>query len=586
MNDENNPMNQKPLKEPHELPKESDSSSFDIQHSALPDTMHKKKTLMLSVPQRLEGLATVVLVIAAIVFLGISAQTLFQFPVPDSYRWYGDETWLLLAWKSLIAHGRMVVPIALESTLAKSPGLLLGSSWFTAFWYGLPQLLFPPHFDPITIGRSVSFCFGLAALAVIGWAAYRLKLSPSITLFSIVLLVATRSFTLAMHSARYDVVTGFAVLTFIAFFASRVGDSFSNRPTRGSLFAFWLGCIALLLCLTISPHVGALLLLPTIFIAWYFGAFQTVRTLVALLAGGIVAVATLALAYVAANHHLVIAGIVAGNNQANAYLQHLPILRLFSLSAERHQLGAKLYYLWDEAAAFTFVLPLIAFSEIILLLRKRRHATTLFLTICLGCVLLGGAVFQSTLPYYVSYFLPLTALVFAAHAREWANENWLYPLIAIASIALSVQIFLIWLPAMNNAGRMGKRIAEANTAAIQAAIEQTGREWEPGIDHPLFLAQGPAVHELLRDTTVRVMSEAFLFFPLRPEPTDSVIARADVNYILDYNKPMTAEYERDVRKGKPIFSRIGPLLDRTINYFHDTTSELDTLTMYQVDSLQ
>jgi hypothetical protein len=70
------------------------------------------------------------------------------------------------------------------------------------------------------------------------------------------------------------------------------------------------------------------------------------------------------------------------------------------------------------------------------------------------------------------------------------------------------------------------------------------------------------------------------------ESTDSAIARADVNYIIDYHKPMTPEYDRAIRKWKPIFSRTGPLLDRTLNYFHDTTSELDTLTMYQVDSLQ
>jgi len=548
--------------------------------------MRKKKTLMLSVPQRIEGLAGIVIAIATIVFLAASVHTLYQFPAPDSYRWYGDETWLMLAWKSLIAHGRMVVPIALESMLAKPPGLLLGSSWFTALWYGLPQLLFPPHFDPITIGRTISFCLGIATLVVIGIAGSRLKLSTSFTVLSMALLVTTRAYTLAMHSARYDIITGLAALGFIAFFAVRVGDRFLNRPRRGARFAFWLGSIALLLCLTISPHVGALLMLPAIFIAWYFGAFETVRTSIALIAGAVVAFAALALVYVAANHVLVITGIAAGDNQTNSYLQHLPILRLFSWSAERHQLGAKLYYLWDEAPAFAILLPLIALSEIVLLLRRERHSATLFLTICLVCVLLSGAVFQSTLPYYVSYFLPLAALVFAAHAREWANGIWLRPLLAAASLVVAAEIFLIWLPALDNAGRIGKRIGDANTAAIQAAIEQTSRGWEPGADHPLILAQGPAIHELLRDTSVRVMSEAFLFFPASSESTDSAISRADVNYIIDYHKPMTAEYDRAIRKWKPIFSRTGPLLDRTLNYFHDTTSELDTLTMYQVDSLQ
>jgi hypothetical protein len=594
LNGENKPVGPEPLKKSQDPSTESNSSSPNIQHSSLsetpsagaPDTMHKKKTLMLSAPQQFEGLAGVVLAIAALVFLGSSAHRLYQIPAADSYRWYGDETWLMLAWKSLIAHGRMVVPIALESTLQRSPGLLLGSSWFTALWYGLPQLLFPPHFDPVSIGRTVSFIIAIFTLVLIGLVGYRLKFSASITTFFIALLLATRTITFASHSARYDMITGFAVAAFIAFFAVRIGDQFLNRPRCGPRFAFLLGLGAILVGVTISPHVGALLFLPTIFIAWYFGAIRTVRNILALLAGAFVALAALALVYVAANHHLVVAGLAAGNNQANAYLQHIPILRLFSWSAERHQLGAKIYYLWQEAPAFAIVLPLAALSEILLLLRKQPHAATLFLTICLGCVLLSGAILQSTLPYYVSHFLPLAALTFAAHAREWAKSDWLRPVIAVASLAVAVEIFAMWLPELSNAGKMGKRIDDANIAAIQAAIEQTSRDWERGVDHPLILVQGPAIHELLRDTSVRVMSEAFLFFPLCSELPDSVIARADVNYILDYNKPMTPEYARAVQKWKPIFSRAGPFLDRTLNYFHDTTSEIDTLTLYQVDSTQ
>ena len=585
-----------PSQEPRNSPrKSSETSSLNIQHSFRrdgPDTMHKKKTLMLSVPQRLEGLAVVVLAIAALMCLGMSAHTLFQFPVPDTYRWYGDETqtWMLLGWKNLLLHGRLIIPFALESRLQYPPGLLLGSSWFTALWYGLPQLLAPPSVDPVTTGRTVSFCFAIATLAIIGLAGYRLKLSASITTFAMVLLVATRAFTFASHSARYDMITGFSVTAFIAFFAvlldsNSSDDSQEHRLQCSPRFAFWLGLVALLAWLTISPHTGALLFLPTMFIAWYFGAFRTVRNAIALVAGMAIAFAALAVVYLAANHHLVLTGIVSGDNQANSYLQHLPILRLFSWSAERHQLGAKLYYLWHEAPAFSIALPLIALSEVGLLLRRNPHRPTLFLTICLGWVLLSGAILQSTLPYYASYFLPLAALTLAAHAHEWTKEAWLHPLIAVASIAVTVEIFAFWLPELGNAGRMGKRIDDANIAAVQAAIEQASRNWEPGAEHPLILAQGPAIHELLRDTTIRIMSEAFLFFPLRPESPDSVIARADVNYILDYDKPMTPEYERAVRKWKPVFSRSGPLLDRTLNYFHDTASELDTLTLYQVDSL-
>ena len=556
--------------------------------------MYKKESLTPSIPRRLEGLAMLMLAIAVLMFLAMSFQTLYQFPVPDSYRWYGDETqtWMLLGWKNLLAHGRLIVPIGLESTLERSPGLFLGSSWFPALWYGLPQILAPSHVDPVSIGRTVTFVFALLTLLVIGLTCYRLKISASITTLCIALLATTRTFTFASHSARYDMITGFAITAFIAFFAVRVQDSSQNRRACSRSFAFYLGFAALMTGFTVSPHVGTLLFLPTIFIIWYFGALRNVWNFVALFTGAIAAFAMLAGAYLAANHHFALAGIAAGDNQASSYLSHLPVLRLFSRSAQFHQLGAKLYYLMHEAQAFAVVLPVIAISEIALLVRRQKHTTTLFLTVCFACVLWGAAFLQSTLPYYLCHFLPLAGLTFAAHVQEWRKFPFLQPFIAVTSIMVAVEIFAIGLPELYHAGQIGRRIDQANTAAIHTAMEIVNRNWEPRVTKSLILAQGPAIHELLRDTAVRVMSESFIFFPLpreRNQPlqtTDSVLAHAGVTYVLDYDKPMTPEYETAVRRGMPIFSKIDPMLDRTVDYFHDSTSEIDTLTLYRMDSIR
>ena len=356
--------------------------------------MYKKESLTPSIPRRLEGLAMLMLAIAVLMFLARSFQTLYQFPVPDTYRWYGDETqtWMLLGWKNLLAHGRLIVPIGLESMLEQSPGLFLGSSWFPAVWYGLPQLLAPSHVDPVSIGRTVTFAFALLTLLVIGFTAYYLKISASMTVLSLALIATTRTFTFASHSARYDMITGFTVTAFIAFFAVRVQNSSPNRLTCSRSFAFLLGFAALMAGFTISPHAGTLLFLPTIFIVWYFGALRNVWNFLALFTGAIAAFAVLAGAYLAANDHFALAGITAGDNQANSYLSHLPVLRLFSRNAQLHQLSAKLYYLWHEARAFAIVLPLIAPSEIALLVRKQRHTNTLFLTMCSRMRTLGVGV--------------------------------------------------------------------------------------------------------------------------------------------------------------------------------------------------
>jgi hypothetical protein len=192
--------------------------------------------------------------------------------------------------------------------------------------------------------------------------------------------------------------------------------------------------------------------------------------------------------------------------------------------------------------------------------------------------LLSALLLQSTLPYYLMHLLPLIALTVAAHFGEWRQYGWTRVVIAIGGLGLAVQVTLIAIPELENASRIGKRINDANLTAVQAAIEQESREWEH--TKPLVLAQGPAVHELLRDSSVRIMTESFLFFPQAHESPDSTIAHQHVEYILDYDRPMTADYQRAIQKFTPIFSRTGPLLDRTVDYFHDSTSELDTLTLY------
>ncbi|HEY3874975.1 MAG TPA: hypothetical protein VGM92_05835, partial [Candidatus Kapabacteria bacterium] len=238
--------------------------------------LRKRKTLTISRTRQLEGLAIVVLSIVTLIFLAMSGHTLYDFPVPDSYRWYGDETqtWMLLGWKNLLLHGKMIVPVALESTLTQSPGLFLGSSWFTAIWYGVPLILAPTHVDPVTVGRTVSFVIGLITLGTMAYTGYKLGVFSSILALAIALIVTTRAFTFASHSARYDIITTFAVLAFISFFALRVAHGNGSTRRQGTRFAFWYGLAGLLVLLTISPHVSVLLFFPVIFIAWYFGLYH------------------------------------------------------------------------------------------------------------------------------------------------------------------------------------------------------------------------------------------------------------------------------------------------------------------------
>jgi len=522
-------------------------------------------------------LAVVVLTVAGIAFLFSSARTLFLFPVPDSYRWYGDETWMLTAWRNLLTHGKMAVPFAIGSTIQESPGFLLGSPWLSALIYGAPQLIAPVDADVITVGRTISFVLGLGSLVLIGWFAFRLRISTGFALLAIVLLLTTQTMTYATHSARYDVITGVAILGYVGATAIRL-----QRKHRSSLLFFIFGFVAVLFGLAISPHLEVLLFGVAIYSALRLGVLRRWKFTVSYLAGALICLILLVLLYTLSNAHFSLAEGITSGNEYSAVLNNLPVRRLFSWSAQSHQLWAKGYYLWQEAPVFAFLLPIILVSEIALRVTKRESDVASFFSISLFLVILSAAFFQSTLPYYLAHVLPLIALTFVVHLNEWKRSTMIQPALAFVSLAITIAIFLWWLPALNRAGRMGDAINEANTTAVQAAFEAEGRAQVAKEKRPLVLAQAPAIHELLRDQTVRLMSEAFLFFPIRNEPIDSTLHRANVEYIIDYDRPMTDEYRNVVHQASPIFIRTGRFLDRTVDYFHDTTSEIDTLTLYHV----
>lgn len=553
--------------------------------------MHKKESLTPSIPRRLDGLVMLLLAISVLMLLAMSLHTLFQFPVIDSFRWYGDETWMMLSWKQMISHGRLTVPIALGSELLSPPGLLLGSPWLAAAVYGVPQWIVSASTDIVNVGRSVSFVLGISTLLFLGWIAYRIKIRASVTILSMALLATTRSFIFATHSARYDMITGFALLLFVGIMAMLVPLTPDHNEGQGNNIrrCFMIGLSGVFLSFAVSPHLEALLPAIVLYAAWYHRAFRTWKASLAFFSGAVLALMVIVGLYVIPNHSFSIAGGISPDNQFGSVMNNLPFHHLFSWSAQRPQLWAKGFYLMHEAPLFAIALPIVFLSEAALLITKRPHHTTAFVTICLLLALAVALFVQSTLPYYLIHVLPLATLTFAMHLQAWSKPAWCAAIVTIASVALSAMIWLQTIPELANAGRVGKMIGEANTAAIQAAIEQESRNWEPGGPKPLILAQGPAVHELLRDTAIRVMNESFLFFPIRRKDRsadipDMVITHAGVSYVFDYNKPMTRAYEAAIQHGEPIFSRIGPLLDRTVDYFHDSTSEIDTLTLYQLDT--
>jgi hypothetical protein len=287
--------------------------------------------------------------------------------------------------------------------------------------------------------------------------------------------------------------------------------------------------------------------------------------------------------YALGNPQVTLIGETSHGSQFLSVLNNLPIRHPFSYSAQSRQLSAKVYYLWTYAPAFCLLLPAIFVSELVLRIRDQVDHTRSFITGALLALVFGALFLQSTLPYYLIHVLPLITLTSAVHMQAWYRTALLHKVLPVAGLLSVLAVLGTSGLELHRAQELGRQLTVENTAAVQAAIEQASRQWNSKDTKPLILGQGPALHDLLRDTSYRVMSEAFLFFPERAETTETVLRRMGVDYIIDYHRPMTPEYQAAVTSlGIPVFRRSGWFLDRSADYFEGKNLSLDTLTLYQV----
>src|SRR5437868_3239983 len=153
-----------------------------------------------------------ILLALATALIMLQMLSLYTTPVPDSYLWWGDESWLMIEFRTQILEGVFRHPYALGSSLEHGSGLLFGNMWVTALFYGLPAALLKNGPDIILIGRTVTALLDLTLLAAIFEIIRRLTSDRSIAMLGVILLLTSRSFLLTSHSARYDILSALAIV--------------------------------------------------------------------------------------------------------------------------------------------------------------------------------------------------------------------------------------------------------------------------------------------------------------------------------------------------------------------------------------
>ena len=512
---------------------------------------------------------------AAVLFAS-QLRSLFVFPEPNSLRWFGDETWLMTEAHEQITTGIVRYPLAIGSQLEHGKGLVLSMTWLSAVLYGVPVWI-AAH-DPVAVGRCVTAVLALLLLGALYGCSRKLGASRFASSLAILLLVSTRSFFFTSHSARPDLLAGMIVLLFVAF-----GTKYSERTPKSMHSQRWWfasGAIFMFLAVSSSIHLLTLLTPVALFFFWRMTGNENpphtrIRAGIAAAAGVLFMLAMLILAYYVAHRSLDLFPSSAG--QFHDVLRSIPILRPFSRSVQIANIVMRLKQCIAEAPVALLLLLIVPFVW-----KREAHYT---FAIALALVGLSWLFLEGAEINYLIHILPLMFLGLAIAISRLA-ERWRFAW--IPSLILSIIVFIPGWHDSNRGLENASVIGTSNKHAAQAIEAQIASTW-PGISKPRVLTEPPMLDRLSQDTSIQIMTDHFISFPTRNEPTDSFFMREHVNYAVLYNSPV---YPKDRRQNDPFYQGIaqsGRLIARYIgtsgdmgrNYFNPSDWQ-DTVLLFKL----
>jgi hypothetical protein len=516
------------------------------------------------------------LAFAATIFL-LDLLSLYSTPVPDSYLWWGDESWLMLEFRNQMMHGVFQHPYALGSTLLHGSGIIFGNMWIPALFYGIPAaLVSPERMDIVLLGRSITTLFAFTLLVALYEIVRRLTLDRLLALFSVFMLLTSRSFLFTGHSARYDILSALAIIGGL-YFLLRM-----QRPLTLLRVAI-TGCI-IAATMLITIHVTLALSLAALIVVLYHAGKRWPSVLAAFI-GGVALFLLLLLAISLLRGESTLFG-TSGSTSFALNIHDVPALRFYSRSVQRANLVQRWGMFRMYGLGYIFVLAAIAITAIVQYLHTRSRISISISAVTIAAVFVSWIEFESAAPSsYLIYLLPVLSLAAGLALKRLLGEQARTWAIAGASIALFIFAFQD-VPGMHG---KGYHIMTANAMVIGAALGEI--EESDSVHHPLVLAFNPAVHEVLRDTNVRLMTTQFIEYPLANISVDSVLRNTGVNYVLVYTSAIKPDYMREVgpiraaldRMATPIWERAGYFTDISRSYFDTTLGVQDTLRLYRVN---
>src|SRR5579871_2663271 len=297
--------------------------------------------------RRTRPIAYIVLAATLAIYV-LQLRSLYVVPVADSVRWGGDETWLMREFGNQARHGVMSYPESFGGP-QRTDGLLAGSMWVNALIYGVPGNILSPHFDLVSIGRTVTAILGLLLIASLFVILRRLGIKPIIAACAIGIVAISQGFVCVVHCSRYDLLTGLTLLWFVFLLARFAANELTVKK------ALLLGITSAALIL-FSRHLLTLPLGAVLCFVLFTRLWQNRKALASFVLGAFATYITLGILYYAGAGEFSLFGRGGTMGSFSFVLQQIPIARPFSRNVQVSNLLERLHLFATDAPGVLLVL--------------------------------------------------------------------------------------------------------------------------------------------------------------------------------------------------------------------------------------
>ncbi len=541
--------------------------------------------------RRPRDIVALFVLVVSLAVLALQLRTVYTVPVFDAARWGGDETWLMREFVHQAEHGVLLYPESFGEPV-RTNGVLAGSMWGNALLYGVPGIIFFPHYDYVSIGRTVTALLALLLIGSLYFIACSLKISPLLSALAVALMVMSQGFVWATHSARYDLLTGL-VLIWYCYYLSKI-EKFGFRQM------FVTGAIGIF-TICFSPHLLTLAAGATLAFLIVNRMWRNPAGLFAWVVGSLSAIAMLSIAYIIGSGEFSLFGRGGKAGIFSFVLNEVPILRPFSRNVQVSNLMERCHLVQKDLPGMLVMLFVALLIFIVYQLRLRRkdaekHRVIItlrqnfFLMSTLICTL-SWLLMQGSRPYYLFHIVPLLLLGCAIIFELWSqvySTRWIAETGAI--VVMTIAIFL----GVNHSipsPALGEAIARDQQSAISRFL------LEARIDSQRksrILLDVAGLDRALADTSCEVLTLDMFQPPANAEALVEKLRLNRIDYVILRSSSIGTAFEPGRALIPHVLDSIRWVQDSMLGIFYDDGRNydaslgtlldegLDTLKLYRV----